>query len=370
MRILQVCSARTLGGGERHVADLSNSLAERGHEVYVAVAPSSPLKAKLTKVAAQNVLELRMRNAFDVPSALRLARFIREQKIDVVHAHLARDYPLASLAVRRCAQLIVTRHVMFPLDRWHRLTLARVARVIAVSEAVARALRSRKICDARKLQVIPNGINLKRFERVLSESERAGVREKVGSDVHGRRLLVGTVGSLLPLKGHEEFVRAAALAASGRDDVDFVIIGGSETGEREYRTRLERLIEQLNLQSRVRLMNWPDELAPFYKALDVYVSASHTEAFGLSIVEAMAAGLAVVATATEGAQEIIKHKETGLLVPVKDAEKLAEAIIALLENAEQRKVLGARAREDARRFSLERMVESVERVYMDAMPFG
>ncbi len=367
MRILQVCSARTLGGGERHVADLSNSLAERGHQVYVAVAPGSPLIAKLSNVPTQNVLELRMRNAFDVPSALRLARFIREQKIDVVHAHLARDYPIVSLAVRRYAQLVITRHVMFPLNRLHRLTLSRVARVIAVSEAVARVLRSQKICAERKIRVIHNGIDLKRFERVMPESERAGVREKIGFDSSGRRYLIGTVGSLLPLKGHEEFVRAAERVASVRDDVDFVIIVGSETGEQEYRARLERLIAELKLQSRVRLMSWPDELAPFYNALDVYVSASHTEAFGLSIVEAMGAGLAVAATATEGAQEIIKDKETGLLVPVKNVEKLAQAITALLENAEQRNSLGARAREDAQRFSLERMVEAVERVYTDAI---
>lgn len=367
MRILQVCSARNLGGGERHVADLSNSLAERGHEVFVAVAPASPLIAKLSKVAPQNVLELRMRNAFDVPSALRLARFIRERKIDVVHAHLARDYPLVSLAVRRYAQLVITRHVMFPLNRLHRLTLSRVARVIAVSEAVAHALRSQKICAERKIRIIPNGIDLQRFERAMSVEERAAVREKIGHDVSGRRYLVGTVGSLLPLKGHEEFVRAAAHVAARRDDVGFVIICGDELREHQYRGQLESLIVALKLQNRVRLMNWPDELAPFYNALDVYVSASHTEAFGLSIVEAMAAGRAVAATATEGAQEIIKDKETGLLVPVKNVEKLAEAITALLENAEQRNSLGARAREDAQRFSLERMVEAVERVYTDAI---
>ena len=364
MRILQVCSARTLGGGERHVADLSNSLMERGHQVYVAVTHHSPLIARLSSVPAENVFELRLRNAFDVPSALRLARFIREQKIELVHAHLGRDYPLASLAVRRYAQLVMTRHVMFPLNRLHALTLSRVARVIAVSEAVARALREQKICAERKIQVIPNGIDLKRFERAMSAEERAAVREKIGARAG---LLVGTVGSLLPLKGHEEFVRAAALVTAKRDDVSLVIICGDEPREHPFRTQLESLIAALKLQSRVRLMNWPGELAPFYDALDLYVSASHTEAFGLSIVEAMAAGRAVVATATEGAREIIRDGETGSLVPVRDAEKLAQAISALLENTEERNRLGSCARADVQRFSLERMVEAVEQVYLDAL---
>jgi glycosyltransferase involved in cell wall biosynthesis len=364
MRILQVCSARTLGGGERHVADLANALARRGHQVYVALAPGSPVTAKLSDVPAENVFHLRMRNALDVPSALRLARFVREREIEFVHAHLARDYPLASLAVRRYARLVITRHVLFPLNRLHALTLAKVARVIAVSEAVARALRAQRICDERKIRVVHNGIDLKRFEKEMTEAERDGVRARLGAR---GRLLVGTVGSMLPMKGHKEFVCAARVIAFERKDVDFVIITDDEMRNREHRAELERLIANLNLTERVRLLNWPDELSEFYYALDVYVSASRTEAFGLSIVEAMASGRAVVATATEGAQEIIDDGATGKLVPVGDVEKIAEAISALLENEAERNRLGARARDEARsRFSLERMIEATERVYFEA----
>ncbi len=367
MRILQVCSARTLGGGERHVAELANALTGRGHEVYVALAPRSPLAEKLTDVSERNIVSLRMRNALDVLSALKLARFVREQKIEIVHAHLARDYPLASLAVRRYAQLVITRHVLFPLSRFHSLTLRRVARVIAVSEAVARTLRSQRIFDERKIRVIHNGINLKRFEHARAETaQREAVRERLRAS-HGR-MLVGTVGSLLPLKGHEEFVRAAALIAARRDDVDFVIIGDDEARNREHRAQLERLIAELNLAPRVRLMHWPDDLAPFYAALDLYVSPSRTEAFGLSIAEAMACGRAVVATATEGAQEIIEDGANGLIVPLGDVEKIAAAISALLENEAGRNRLGTRAREHVyENFSLERMIEATEQVYLEAL---
>jgi glycosyltransferase involved in cell wall biosynthesis len=366
MRILQVCSARTLGGGERHVSDLAHALTARGHQVYVALAPNSPLRALLANLPEQNILTLRMRNALDVPSALKLARIVREQKIEVVHAHLARDYPLASLAVRRYAQLVITRHVLFPLNRLHALTLSRVARVIAVSESVARQLRAQRIFDERKIKVIPNGIDLKRFEHPPSDAARKALRAKLGFE--DARLLVGTVGSMLPLKGHEEFVRAAHLIAAQRVDVGFVIIGGDEARHLEYRASIERMIAELKLTTRARIINWPEELAAVYAALDVYVSASHTEAFGLSIVEAMASARPIVATATEGAQEIISDGMTGQLVPIGDAEKLAAAIAALLENEAQRNDLGTRAREDAYlRFGLERMTEATERVYLDAL---
>src|SRR5436190_14101094 len=142
MRILQICSAREIGGGERHLADLANGLAGRGHEVFAAMAPGSPVRAELSSVPAENMIELPMRNALSLRSGWQLSRLVRDQRIEIVHAHLARDYPLAALAAgRSAAQLVLTRHVLFPLSRIHRLTLRRTSRVIAVSEAVAGGLR-------------------------------------------------------------------------------------------------------------------------------------------------------------------------------------------------------------------------------------
>jgi len=101
-------------------------------------------------------------------------------------------------------------------------------------------------------------------------------------------------------------------------------------------------------------------------ATDVFVSASETESFGLSIAEAMAAGTAVVATMTDGAQEVVEDQVTGLLVPIGAVEKMAEAILGLLNNEEQRKALGKRAAESARlRFGLSRMVDEIERIYLE-----
>ncbi len=364
MRILQVCSARTLGGGERHVAALANGLAERGHEVFAALSPHSPLTDMLAPLPAENLFTIRMRNALDITSALKLARVIRERKIDIVHAHLARDYPLASLAVRRYARLVVTRHVLFPLNRLHSLTLSKAAQIIAVSDAVANGLRKQRIVEERRIRVIHNGIDIERFAGEPSAEFLKAARGLLRTD---RRFLVGTVGSLLPMKGHEDFIRAAALLAVSRDDVDFVIVGDDEPRNRDYRVLLERMIAELNLNDRVRLIHWTEDLAKFYAALDVYVSASHTEAFGLSIVEAMASGKAVVATATEGAEEIIEDGTIGMLTPTANAASLAEAIGSLLDDDERRKLLGTNARENVRdRFGLQKMIEATEGLYVEA----
>jgi glycosyltransferase involved in cell wall biosynthesis len=117
----------------------------------------------------------------------------------------------------------------------------------------------------------------------------------------------------------------------------------------------------------VRLLGRVGDAARVLASLDVFVSASRTEAFGMAMAEALACGVPVVATATEGAREIVEDGRTGLIVPIGDAEAVAGAVASLLEDERLRLAFGARASESAReRFGLERMVEETERVYLEA----
>ena len=362
MKILQICSARQLGGGERHLADLANALARRGHDVFVAVTPSSPLPAELSAVPKNNIVELRMRNSLNVPSALKLARFAREHQIEIIHAHVARDYPLAAFVSRRAAgQLVLTRHVLFPMSGVHRLTLKHTTRVIAVSEAVAAALRSQNIFPPDRIVLIHNGIDIDRF---VQGREDAAVRPEATTS----RLRVGMVGHLAPIKGQEDFIRAAAVVCGFRDDVDFVIAGEDKSHDGENRRNLEGLIQELNLASRIHLSGWVDDVATLLPTFDLFVSPSRAEPFGLSIIEAMAAGIPVIATMSEGAREIIEDDKTGRLVPIGDVEALAKTIGELLADRKRRDRLKANAERVVReRFSLERMVLETESVYQQAL---
>jgi L-malate glycosyltransferase len=366
LRILHISSARSLGGGERHLADLAGALYRRGHEVYAALPAGSPLRAELDILPAENVFTLRLRNALDVVSALELARRIREQRIEIVHAHLARDYPLAALAVRRAApaSLFITRHVLFRLNRLHAVTFRQAARVIAVSQAVKRSLLARKILPARKITVIPNGIDFGRFDESLRAFDRAAYLR--GLKIPEGSVLAGTVGDLKREKGHADFLRAAAIIARQNSHAHFIIVGADSTPTGEHRAFLERLIGELALKGRVHLLGWLDDVAPLLSALEVYVSASHTESFGLAIVEAMAAGRAVVATATAGALEIIERAEMGIIVPVGDHQAMAAAVLQLVEDENLRARLGRLASASARsRFSLDQMVNATEQAYLE-----
>src|ERR671913_511707 len=165
MKVLQICSARTIGGGEKHLVDLANGLHGRGHEVYAAIRPDSGLRAELQALPERNILPLRAQGPLNILNAFNLAQFVREQKIDVIHAHIAHDYLLAALIAKLAGKgkLVITRHVLFRLNKLHAGMLNRVDRVIAVSQAVADSLHA---FDPAKIAVIHNGIDLSRFTRI------------------------------------------------------------------------------------------------------------------------------------------------------------------------------------------------------------
>jgi len=353
MRILQICSAREIGGGEIHLAGLANTLVQRGHELFAALCPASPVRLLLSSLRPENIVELPMRNSLNLATAMKLSQFVRTSHIDIVHAHVARDYPLAALATGRSnARLVLTRHVLFPLNRIHKLTLRRTSRVIAVSQAVAESLHSQSIFDAKKIVTIHNGIDLARFENV--DVRPAG----------SQKLRVGTAGHLAPIKGHEDFVRAAALVIQNCPEVEFVIAGEDKSQARENRIALERLIHEMGMNGNIKLIGWADDMPAFLATLDLFVSAARSEPFGLAIVEAMAAGVPVVATASEGAREIIDDNQTGRLIPIGDVASLARAIDELLKDGTECHRLAQNANAVVReRFSLERMVEAIEEVY-------
>jgi glycosyltransferase involved in cell wall biosynthesis len=357
MRILQLSSAQHFGGGERHFVDLTNGLAERGHEILVAVVRDSPILAERSFGVTQNFFELSATNPVNLTKAFALRRFVREHGVEVVHAHMARDYPLAALAVGgdSGARLIITRHVLFPMSKLHRVTRRRVAKVIAVSQAVASVVREQGIFGNDQITVVHNGIDLAKFRaRVINHP--------------GGRLQVGMLGELTPNKGQMEFLRAAEVVAAEIDDVDFIIAGRDHSRDGDYGRQLKALIEASKFRDRFQLIESRIDVPHFLSALDMVVSASRSEAFGLAIVEAMAAGVPVVATATAGACEIISDNETGHVVPINDVDKMAAAILLLVKNPATRQQISESARRSVTQsFSLERMVSDTEAVYREVL---
>ena len=362
MKILQISSAASFGGGERYFADLTNSLSARGHDLYAVLRPNSPLIGHL-EIEREKIKTLPMRNSLDVPSAHELARFVARHGIEVVHAHMARDYSLAAYAARRNRQtkFVVTRHVLFHLSRLHRHTLARAHRVIAVSNAVASEIRTQRIVSDGQLAVVTNGVDVDRFN---VEFDRTRFLQTLGLPANVP--LVGSVGELRTLKRHDDFIRAAARVSSRFPEVHFVLAGLDTSLSREVHKHLEQLVSETGLNDRFHFAGWVEDAEKLLSAIDLFVSASETESFGLAMAEAMAAGTPVVATATEGAREVVVDQETGLLVPIGDVAQIADSIATLLSDGDRRRRMGSEARRVVnQKFSLQRMVDQIEQIYRD-----
>jgi glycosyltransferase involved in cell wall biosynthesis len=366
MRILHISSVRTFGGGERHLVDLTRGLTERGHEIFVALRPTNEWQERLTFLPPENIFHASIRNSFGVFSARRIAQFISEKNIQIIHAHAARDYIPASLVCRmtKNSKFVLTRHVLFPLKPFHRLTLMNLSRAIAVSPAVETSLQT--IIPKHKIEIIPNGINTEN----LTGEERSVRREEFRAlhNIPPDAQVVGTIGELKELKGQRDFVLAANEVAKNNPDAFFVIVGKDNTTNQQFRRELKRLVKVFNLENRFLFLDWVEDMPTLFSSLDIFVSASHSESFGLAILEAMANKTAIVATETEGAKELLRNNETALLVPIKEPVKLAEAIENLLNDTERRKAFAEKGQIFAEKyFSLDGMIEQTESLYKEIL---
>ncbi len=368
MRILQISSAKNFGGGEKHLVDLTKGLIMRGHDLFLAVAPESPILEKLQNFPRENVLEINIKNSVDIFSARKIAKFIREKNIEIVHAHLAKDYLPASLAVRSAPQtkLVFTRHVLFSMKSLQKFFLINVEKVIAVSNAVEANLQ--KTFPAEKIVMIPNGIEIENWSNV--NKKQLGREFRFEHDISFDAQLIGIVGELKLLKGQRDFILAAQIVAQKFPNAHFVIVGKESSYKKDFRRELKRLVKVFNLENRFLFLDWVEETAPLFSALDIFVSASHSESFGLAILEAMASGCAIVAAETPGAKELLENNRTGKLVPVKESLRLAEAIGEFLEDENLRKTYGANAQKQViEKFGLERMIAETESVYQSERVF-
>ncbi len=367
MRILQISSAKNFGGGEKHLVDLSKGLVNYGHEIFAALRLKNNWQEKLAFLPDENLCHLPLRNSVDIFSARKLAKFAVEKNIEIIHAHLARDYPVAALASNLSKiPLVLTRHLLFPLNPIHRLTLKQAAKIIAVSKGVAESLLSNNVIAAEKIALIYNGVDTNVFEQAAKDVEkRTKMRQNIAPDA---KFLIGTIGELREHKGQEDFIRAAAIISPKYKNVKFLIVGADNSQNQNYQTYLENLAAELNLKNQIIFTGWQENMPMVVAALEIFVSAAYSEPFGLVIAEAMAGAKAIVATETNGAKELLKNNRTGKLVPVKEPILLAEAIGEFLEDENLRHIYGANAQKEAiEKFGLERMTAETEKIYREIL---
>ncbi|MBX3277779.1 MAG: glycosyltransferase family 4 protein [Acidobacteria bacterium] len=361
LKILQVCSAEHLGGGEHHVAELTAWLVDRGHAVHLAVRSQSPLYAMVGKLPVK-WHTLPLAGAADLYSAAALARIIRKYRIDVIHGHVARDYPVCGVASKLTgARLFLTRHHFNPLKggRLYGWTISGITRWLAVSGSVAAAIAGAFPPLAGRISIIPNWVDFELVGRV----ERNEARRRLGV---GRRYAAAVIGQITPLKRQDLFLRAAAKVLGDFPELDLqlMIIGAAEYKDRDYEASLCALVQDLNLGDRVSFEGYRNDVRELYRGIDIVVVPSENEGFSLVIAEAMAAGCAVVASAEGPMQELIADGQTGVLARSGDSDSFAAAIAMLLTDSKLRGKMGEAASASTKdRFDRDRLLGRIEAIY-------
>lgn len=358
MRVLHISSSRTYSGTERHIGDLCRGLAARGHEVHMALRPTNEWEGRLDFLDPERLMRTSIRNSFGMFNATRIGKYLKECRIDVIHAHVARDYIASAVAARisDTTRFVLTRHMMGPLKPFHRLALRNADAAIAVSPAVAGQLE--RTFARKKIHLILNGLRVE-----LGNEEQTSGREfrdfhSIPHDIP----LIGTLGELKPSKGQRDFILAAGEVIKEAPECRFVIAGIDHTVDQRFKRELKRLARVLGLSDKITWLEWLDETAPLFAAIDVFVSPSHSESFGLAILEAMARGKAVAASRTDGARELLGR--AGSIFPVNAPVEMAAAIVDLIDDRDRRMSMGSELQKIAsERFSVERMVDQTEALY-------
>lgn len=253
----------------------------------------------------------------------------------LLHGHGLRWLPLFAVAALRARMpLVLTLHNVVPTGKalgraerlGLRLGLARAARIIAVSEAVAESVRAAVPGAARqRLTVIRNGIYLSRFPAPRDPARRSATRAFLG--LTEKALIVVSVARLAPEKNLGVLLEAVTRLTGPFPELRILLVGGGP-----WRPTLERQVRLLRITDRVHFMGArPDEDIPdLLGASDLFCLPSQTEGLGIAAIEAMAAGLPVVASRVGGLPEVVKEGVTGLLVPPGDAPALSHALAAVL----------------------------------------
>lgn len=367
--LMQFLTFFYLGGTERQVMNLATGLDGTRFDLHLGC--NGKVGALLEEAIAAGipVQEYPVKSLYNLGAMharLRLARYLREHSIEIVHsygfysnlfaipaARLA-GVPVVIASIRDCGEALT------PTQRRAQKMFCRMADcVLANAEGVRRWLISEGY-PARKIQVIRNGI-VRPAPVPLEEGSK--LRQEFCLPANTR--LVAVCSRLTPLKGIEHFLGAISVVGRSRPDVRFLIIGGpSHIGDGSYKSDLERYASSLGLGDRVIFTGFRTDIAKILPEIDISVLPSLSEGLSNSLLEAMSAGVPVIATRVGGTPEAVEDGATGLLIPPCDLDALVRAMTFLLDNPQSAKRMGVEGRRRAlSRFSVERMVQETESLY-------
>lgn len=352
MNVMEIISGRRVNGAILHCFLLGRELVRRGNRVTLVCLPGSWIGANSPAQGVDVVYSDLHR--WPVDELRRIAEIVRQREIDVIHTHTSRSNffgillrwfsgrPSVATAHSRHIQL----HWMFNDG------------VIAVCEATRRYQRICNFVRSNRIKTIHNFIDYDRLAGAPPDA-RSRIRQSLG--ISDSATLLGVVGSVVPRKGLIYLVRALPAILAAVPNAHLLVVGGKE--QSDYAVDARATAEQLGVAGHMTWTGHRTDVQDIMAALDLFVLPSQEESFPLAILEAMAAGLPVVATTVGGIPECVVPGETGILVPPARSEPLAAAIVDVLRDPVCARRFGEAGRRRVReRFSAQSQAPCIEAV--------
>lgn len=357
IRVLHIVRGLDVGGLEMFVINLCRHMPEHVHPMVLCLQEKGSLDGQLDGL---KVFELNAPEGFNAPTLLRVAKFIKEKKVDILHSHNIHPHMFAVVSGFFTGRPVIhTKHGRNYPGRKRRLLLNRVLaygsrRVVAVSSDAAAVCTELEGVSPKKVVTILNGVDTDTF--------RPGGSAKLLEDeldIPAEIFKIGIVARLSGEKDHKTLLKAAEIVSKKGAEFRLILIGDGP-----LRKELEEFTESFGLGEKVCFAGQRGDVAELLGGLDVFTLSSITEGLSLTLLEAMACQVPVVATDVGGNSEAVGDGIGGFIVPAQNPEAIAEKLLTLYEDKELRARMGAAGRERVcNRFSMEKTAKEYLELY-------
>ncbi len=340
-------------------------LLKNGIEVDLLCYPNSPIYKNAIEKNLK-VVPLKFNKGISPAAVLKVLNLLKNNNYAFIHTQASGDLWALSPAValfKKEIPLFLTKQVgsfIVKKDLLHRFVYSKVTVAFAISEVIRVNLLETTPLTEEKIFILHNGVDTKKFNPV----NYSGKELREIYRVKENELLVGMAARFTPGKGYEELLKAAEILEKKHPNVKYLLVGEASRGEEDYFNFIKKTAGSSNVADKIIFAGYLENMPEAFAAMDIFAFPSHSEAFGIALVEAMSMALPSVCSRADGILDICLENETGLFFEPKNETDLAKKLEILIKDETLRKKLSANARKRAvENFEIEILTKRVIEIY-------
>jgi len=342
-------------------------LLQSGHTVQALCIANSPIQKELENNGIKHI-DLHSAN-FNFNDAFKFGKLVLNENYDLIHTHFSKDLWLIVPVLkflRNNVPVVLTKHLGSAIkknDILHRMLYNRLNYAIAISQVIKNNLLETTPLTRDKVVLIHNFVNIERY----THNSEANIRLRKELNIDADTCVLGMVARITPGKGHNDVIEAVKLIASKNLNFKVVVAGEASKDEKNFELGLKDKIKLYGIEKYFQFTGFRKDIPDLLSMFDAFLFPSQYEAFGLSLIEAMAEGLPNIVCYSEGVKDIAVVDVTSLAYNLGEIQKLAEHIVTLLTNPDLRKKLGENSFAEVARFSDSVFQQKTDELYKKAI---